>query len=162
MKKIIISLMLILLIPLNVCALSDSYNNVASKIIGEKPTENKIDIYLFHGAECPHCKEEKQWLKIMNNKYKEFIKIHYYEVWHNKNNAKLMEEVKKEYKIKQAGVPLTIIGEDYYIGYSKAIGSNIENKITKYIKNNNTNKINIPIIGKKNIKEIPISGNLCR
>ena len=44
-----------------------------------------------------------------------------------------MEQVKEEFEVKEKGVPLTIIGDYYFSGYSSSVGSLIENKIKEYV-----------------------------
>ena len=49
--------------------------------------DKDINIYLFHGQECPHCEEERQFLDKYLRK-NENVHLHSYEVWHNEENAK--------------------------------------------------------------------------
>ena len=37
-----------------------------------------VDLYLFHSSTCPHCKEERKYLKTLEKKYS-YLNIHYYE-----------------------------------------------------------------------------------
>ena len=68
-----------------------------------------------------------------------------------------MNKVKREFDVNRDGVPLTILGDYYYIGYSKAIASRIESKIKGYAELKEEDKeVDIPIIGKVNIKEVSI------
>lgn len=76
----------------------------------------KINIYFFHGDGCPHCAMERKYLKKIEKKYKN-IEIKSYEVWNNKNHDLLLQKVKKKLEITDNGVPLTIIGSTYMIGY---------------------------------------------
>ena len=52
-----------------------------------------IDIYLFYGDGCPHCKAEKEYLNEIKDKYE--ITIHEYETWYNSDNEKLFFEIIK-------------------------------------------------------------------
>ena len=65
MRKKIVSLFIILLviIPLNVKALSSDYIDVVKDITKTETEEDKVSLYLFYGAECPHCEEEREWLE---------------------------------------------------------------------------------------------------
>ena len=68
-----------------------------------------------------------------------------------------MNKVKNQFNIREEGVPLTIIGNDYYVGYSESIGSMIENKIKEYIElDNDQNEVKIPLLGNINIKNISL------
>lgn len=156
-KLLIIVTILLLLLPIHVSALSKNYIDKVSPITHAEVEENKINIYLFKGAECPHCKEEKEWLEEIKEEYKEYINIYEYEVWHNEENAKLLEEVKKEMNSTTNGVPFTVIGKYYYIGFSDTTASSIENRIKTYAElKMSPNEVKIPILGTINMKEVSI------
>jgi len=82
-------------------------------------TEKKqiVNIYFFHSNECSHCKDENKFLNYLENKYNN-IHIYKYEV-HDNNNNNLKNEIQKLYQIKTNGVPITIIGDTPYIGFSE-------------------------------------------
>ena len=158
MKKIIYLLIAFLLfIPLRVEALSKDYKDLVSPITHSEVEKGKVNLYLFHGAECPHCEEERQWLKTIEEEYKKYVNVIYYEVWHDDTNKGYMDEVKKVLQVTRDGVPLTIVGEKSYVGYSESIGSMIENQIKEYAElDHNPYEINIPFLGVVNIKEVSI------
>ena len=74
----------------------------------------EIELYLFHGDGCPHCAEEINFLGTLNPND---VHINKYEVWYNEENATLMEKVKENLGIKRQGVPLTVIGDTYILGF---------------------------------------------
>ena len=160
MKKRIITLILfavLLLLPNTTLALADDYEDRVAPIADIEIEENKINLYLFHGAECPHCEEEREWLDKIKDDYKDYLNVYYFEVWRNEDNNSLMNEIKKEFDVTREGVPLTIIGSEYYVGYSKTTGSLMKNKIKEYAQlENNPNEVKIPIIGNVNIKSVSI------
>ena len=78
--------------------------------------QEKIDIYFFYGDGCPHCAKEEKFLNQLEYK-NENIRIHKYETWKNRDNAKLMAKIGKELGINIRGVPLTIIGDEIISGY---------------------------------------------
>lgn len=86
---------------------------------------NIVYVYLFWGEGCPHCKAEKNYLNKLREKYKT-IKIIDYEVWYNKQNAEKLERYSSAYGIKTAGVPVTFIGENSFIGFSEHTKKEIE------------------------------------
>lgn len=156
-KIIIIAFLFLTILPTDIFALSDTYFDDVKTITGVEGENGKINLYLFYGQECPHCEEERKWLKTIKKNYKDYLNIYYFEVWHNEDNKKIMNKVKNHFDITQDGVPLTIIGNDYYVGYSESIGSIIENKIKEYIElDNNQNEVKIPILGNINIKNISL------
>jgi len=158
MKKILlIVLAFFLCFPIHSFALSETYSDRISKFTETDVKENRINLYLFYGEECPHCEEERKWLKQIEKDYEDYIDIYYFEVWHNKRNATVKEQVQTEFGITKNSVPLTIVGNDYFIGFSDAISSKIENKIKEYSElDNNPNEIKIPILGTINIKNVSI------
>ena len=78
--------------------------------------KSKPTVYFFHGDGCPHCKEENKYLETVSKK----INVEAYEVWYNEENEEFMNKVKEELGITETGVPLTIIGNTYFVGYSDA------------------------------------------
>ena len=156
-KSILITIILLLLIPVNIYAISDKYIDKVSSITKTETEENKISLYLFKGAECPHCAEEKKWLETIKEDYKDYLNVYEFEVWHNEENAKYYEEVKEIMKSKTTSVPFTVVGKYYYIGFSDTTASNIENKIKEYAElKSNPNQVSIPILGKINMKTVSI------
>ena len=65
MKKIIITIiaLIILLVPINSYAISKNYVDKVADIVNVKVEKDKINLYLFYGKECPHCEDEREWLK---------------------------------------------------------------------------------------------------
>ena len=108
----------------------DNINKYAT-IKDIKYEKNKVNIYLFWGDGCPHCKEEYEYIESINNKYGKYINLYGFEVWNNEENAKLLETISNKLDIKIGGVPFTIIGDKYYSGF----GENTKKKIEKTIKN---------------------------
>lgn len=48
----------------------------------------------FYGTECPHCEKMHSFLDRL--KKEENISVEQYEVWHNEENAKKLEELDKD------------------------------------------------------------------
>ncbi|HPH97625.1 MAG TPA: hypothetical protein PKW33_08245 [Anaerolineaceae bacterium] len=80
--------------------------------------DGKIVVVLFWGDGCPHCAEEKPWLAELAQK-NPLIEIKEYEVWYNEDNQKLLEEAAKKYDFEPSGVPVTLIGDQHWIGFRK-------------------------------------------
>ena len=156
-KLIYLALILFFLFPNHIFAISKKYEDKVAPITNTEIEENKINLYLFKGAECPHCAEEKEWLETIKEDYKEYLNIYEFEVWHNEDNAKLYESVKEIMKSKTTGVPFTVVGKYYYIGFSETTASNIENKIKEYAElDTNPNHVKIPLLGEINMKTVSI------
>lgn len=136
--------------------------------------QEEVDIYLFWGDSCPHCAHEKEFLNELEKENKN-LNVHLYEVWNDKDNAELMEQVKTSFGIEAtSSVPFTVIGNQVFSGYSDSIGSQIESALDKcyengcedvvvQIMNDNDIKIenssslddevDIPLLGNVNVKD---------
>lgn len=99
-------------------------------INAENNIKNLVNIYFFHSRDCSHCNNEIKFLDSLEEKYSN-IKIYRYEIHENQNNEKRLN-VQKIYKIKNNGVPLTIIGDTPYIGYREEKSNLIFIKTIEY------------------------------
>ncbi|MBE6153272.1 MAG: glutaredoxin family protein [Firmicutes bacterium] len=144
-----------------------------------------VNIYLFYGDGCPHCRALEEKLDEIKLDYPN-INIHYYETWYNKKNSKKLDEIENLLDINIRGVPFTVIGGKTLSGYMEGItdeeiidsieyysisenkcndvvgnylGVTEENKKLKNcieIKENKNFKINIPFIGYVNTKDLSL------
>ena len=155
MKKFFVLLFLLLFLPLNINA--KEYMDVVYDVVGAEESD-KVTVYLFHSEVCIHCKHENKFLEKMEKKYKDNIRIVKFQTYKNEFNQNLMQEVKEMMECDQNGVPFTVIGESYFIGYSDAIGDQIDQTIDSYIKGTDKleTKITIPLIGKVNLDKVGI------
>lgn len=120
-------------------------------------TENELpDIILFHGEECPHCKAERTFLDGLKKELPE-LEVIEYEVWHNEENRKIFLEIAESLGIENLGVPLTIIGDKYLIGFDKPENSGKEIKKMLGLETDGDSSIfSHPIFGKINIKNLSL------
>ncbi len=77
---------------------------------------DKINIYFFWGEGCPHCAGEKDFLEQYVKDNPDVV-VKDYEVWGSKENLNLMMEFAKALDVDVRGVPFTVIGEHYVIGW---------------------------------------------
>ena len=84
-----------------------------------KYDENKVNIYFFWGNGCPHCEEEFKFLESIETEYGNYFTLNTFEVWYNKDNAKIMEQFVTAMKEEVTGIPYTIIGNKTFVGFSK-------------------------------------------
>lgn len=82
-------------------------------------SEQKVNIYLFWGDGCSHCRELAMFFDGIDDKYKAYFDLYAFEVWNSKENAEFMEEFASYTGKKVGGVPFMIIGEKVFNGYSK-------------------------------------------
>ncbi len=143
-------------------------------------SEKELNIYLFYGDGCPHCRDEEKWFETYLKK-NEFIKMHRYEIWYSKDNQEKYSKVHEILNDTSSGIPYLIVGETVITGFDEEItperiknaieyykNINYKDKVGIYLgiveeKNESDTKIDyeetevdIPIIGKKKIKEVSI------
>ncbi|MBN2479122.1 MAG: thioredoxin family protein [Parachlamydiales bacterium] len=143
--------------------------------------QKEIFVYFFYGEGCYHCKKEEAFLEKLQKKYPD-IKVEYLEVWENRQNKTLFENVAKRLQIKVLAFPITVIGNKYIVGFldEKSTGQSIEmlyletkkqnlpdivkeslnnEDYSILIKNNKSHVpdvITLPIFGKINLKKISL------
>ena len=140
----------------------------------------KVTMYLFYGEGCPHCKALEEFLDDYL-KDKKNIELKEFEVWHNDENLKKLEDVINLMGSSESGIPYLVIGngvivgfdEDYtpqkiknYINYYS--NYSYKDKVGAYLSGEKieedkkeevlpeTKEVDIPIIGKKDIKNVSI------
>jgi len=97
-------------------------------------TEKKVAIYFFWGDGCPHCDNQKSFMAKWIEKYPD-IEIKTYETWGNDSNKAILEGLAKAYGANVQGVPMTFIGDKYWVGYNDGLGAEMENKINECLAN---------------------------
>ncbi len=101
----------------------------ASGVFAQEKT-NDINIYFFWGEGCPHCAKEKPFLEKLEDKYPQ-VNVQSYEVWGNRENQKLLVDFGKKLNANVSGVPFTVVGEKYFIGWynEQSTGKAIEDAV---------------------------------
>ena len=99
-------------------------------VLAQDSAADPINIYFFWGEGCPHCEKEKPFLETLEEKYPE-VKVHDFEVWRSAENRDLLIEAGKKLGADVSGVPFTVIGDKYTIGYynDATTGREIENAV---------------------------------
>jgi cytochrome c biogenesis protein CcdA/glutaredoxin len=88
-------------------------------------TVEDVTLLLFHGEGCPHCASERAWLEQLAPLYPE-LRIEQYEVWNDADNRVLLQTYAEQLGFEPSGVPVTIVGENVWIGFSEPIAGQIE------------------------------------
>lgn len=105
----------LLLIILILLPISLSFQKISAKESAEEQRDT-VNIYFFWGKGCPHCEDEKPFLKKLAQKYPQ-VKIKDYEVWGSKKNQDLLKEFGERLDTNISGVPFTVVGEEYVSGW---------------------------------------------
>lgn len=93
--------------------------------------EKEINLYLFYGEGCPHCKQ----LKIFLNEYmdeKTNIKLYQYEVWNSEENREKFIKVMEITENRMGNVPYLVIGESVITGYGDYTAGRIKTYVNYY------------------------------
>ncbi len=123
--------------------------------------QGKTEIDFFYSQTCPHCKEEKEFLKNLKEQYPE-IEIKEYEVIYNAENQKILKDFFEKYKVpetEQGWVPVTFTPTKYFVGFNQQIGAEIESCLKQCLVGEKTvvsQKIKIPLIGNVDISRMSL------
>lgn len=111
-------------------------------------------VYLYHGEECPHCIAERQFLDDLKKELPG-LEVKEFEVWHNADNAKLMEEAARKLGTTIQGVPFTVVGDEYVVGFDndEGIGQKIKNMVLSQQTEADKFSVNLPVFGRFDIRE---------
>ena len=110
---------------------------IPSVVLGKE-----INIYLFHGDGCPHCRDEIAFLEEYM-KDKDNIHLYKYEVWYNEENQEKIEEVGKITGAEVDGIPYLIIGDYVITGYSDGISKKITKRIEHCLESSCPDKVGV-------------------
>jgi hypothetical protein len=124
LKKILKFNLLSLFISLNLLNNLNSAKALTNLTI-EQEASSPI-LYFFHGAECPHCHNEKKFFPELRAMYPQ-LKIKEFEIWHHPENKILLEGRLANLNQKYQGVPTNIINNQVFVGFQK-------DNILKYLK----------------------------
>jgi cytochrome c biogenesis protein CcdA/glutaredoxin len=120
----------------------------------------KIEIYFFSSAVCPHCAKEREFLENLEKKYPE-IEIKEYEVVYHPENQKILQEFYDKYQVQEKDkgwVPATFTPTKYFIGFNEQIAKDIENCLKECFGKGETvpQKIKVPFFGELDISKISL------
>lgn len=135
MKKVILLMVLIFSFPLTLMAdklkpmdLEESFKdeNISYDLSGYNTSEDKVNVYLFRGSGCSHCRDFLQFVSdTLVKDYPEYFNLISYEVWYNKANDELKTKVMAHFNVTRSGVPFIVIGNQFFIGFGESRGQDI-------------------------------------
>lgn len=133
-----------------------------------------LNLYLFYGEGCPHCKNMHNYL----DEYledKDDIKLYEYEIYKNVDNANKLRDIMNMLDVSEGGVPFLIIGNNVISGFVDNItDERIRNTINFYknqrfkdevgiylgVVEDNFEEYDEKIIYEETIEDIGVSSNL--
>ena len=77
----------------------------------------KVNVYFFWGDGCHICEREWEFWEGVETEYGDYFTLNAFEVWHNDENAELMEVFAAAMGDELTGVPYTVIGENTFKGF---------------------------------------------
>lgn len=95
-----------------------------------KNPDKKTVVYLFRGKGCPHCEEEVRFLAELKRDHPT-LEIRDYEVWYNRENARLMAAMLRAHGVNSSGVPVTFVDDRLFSGFTPQTGNLIATVIEK-------------------------------
>ena len=102
----------------------------------------ELNIYLFHGDGCPHCRDEiaffDEYLKDNDN-----VHLYKYEVWYNEENQEKIAEVGEITGTEANSIPYLVIGDYVITGYSDGISKKIIKRVEHCLENSCPDKTGV-------------------
>jgi len=87
-----------------------------------------IHVYFFWGRGCPHCEKGRQFLDHLKRRHPA-LEIKSYEVWYNRQNARLLAKLLLAHGERSSGVPVTFIHGQVFTGFNDQTRGLLENTI---------------------------------
>lgn len=94
--------------------------DLESRLENVKKENGKVNIYLFWGDGCPHCKNALIYLDSIKEEYGKYFNLYAFEIWYNDENQSLMKDLAQKMGDNPSGVPYIIIGEKTFGGFNDA------------------------------------------
>jgi cytochrome c biogenesis protein CcdA/glutaredoxin len=91
-------------------------------------TPATVTLTLFHGQDCPHCADERAFLVGLQARYPR-LDVAMYEVWYDRENMALLRKTAAEMGFVPSSTPVTIIGDQHWIGFTSATARAIEETV---------------------------------
>ncbi len=98
--------------------------------------EESVTIHFFWSNGCPHCAKEKIFLESLKQKYPQIV-IKDYEITGSRENLELLEKTGEKLATDVSGVPFTVVGDHYFLGYytDETTGQEIEEGVKCALEN---------------------------
>ena len=106
--------------------------------------DDKVNVYIFRGDTCPHCAALTKVLKTYVNEHPYDYNVYEFEVWKNKDNAKMWLEVAELVGNKDtSGVPYMIVGDSVSIGYAEYNEDSVKEVLAKELAKKKSDRVDI-------------------
>ena len=115
-----------------------------SSIQAQTQDSADINIYFFWGDGCPHCEEEKPFLDALVKDYSQVALVDY-EVWYNHDNQEILNQFSQILGFEPSGVPVTVIGDRYWIGFRDDYKAEIESALQQTLDDPNAADVGLSL-----------------
>lgn len=105
--------------------------------------EPQVTLVLFHGEGCPHCAAERAWLEQLAAAHPG-LRMEQYEVWNDEANRALLADYAARLGFEPVGVPVTVVGDQVWIGFSEGIAGEIDAAVTAALASAGTGATAVP------------------
>ncbi|GAA4397565.1 membrane protein [Fodinibacter luteus] len=115
----------------------------------------EVVLQLFWGDGCPHCAAEKEWLEQAVEDHPGLV-VEQFEVWGDADNQQLFLRTADELGFEPSGVPTTVIGERYWVGWSDTVRDEIAAEVERTLSAGtdpvptdqpSTASVDVPLVG---------------
>jgi glutaredoxin len=120
--------------------------------------EEHAVITYFWGDGCPHCAAEKAFLDELVERDGR-IRVDAYEVWYDAAGRQRLEETAKAMSFTVSGVPVTVVGDRHWVGFSAAIAQEIEDAVLALLAPAEQ-MVGPPAIPEPEVIEVPLLGEV--
>ena len=98
-----------------------AYVNKDAKLSDITKEDGVVNIYMFWGNGCPHCKAEWEFLESIRKEHAGEFAVYGFEVWYSSENRELLNIFASGVGASEVtSVPLTIIGDEVISGFGTA------------------------------------------
>ncbi len=115
-----------------------------SPVLAKTQDSTAVNIYFFWGDGCPHCEEEKPFLDALVSKY-DRVSLVDYEVWYNRDNQAVLLQFSRALGFEPGGVPVTVIGDQYWIGFGDSYKAEMESALQQTLADPNAADIGLSL-----------------
>ena len=139
-KLIIIGISLIFIILLLILMLFNRATNTIEKNVTLDMIDcnsSKVNVFIFWGDGCPHCKKEFEYLEKISKRYSSYFDVYGFETWFNEDNSNIMNKFKELNKDESSGIPYTIIGDKIFHGFASEMQDELLDAIIEEYKSEN-------------------------
>jgi cytochrome c biogenesis protein CcdA/glutaredoxin len=93
---------------------------------------DRVEVVFFYGRGCPHCGAMRELLRTLQAKHPQ-LRVREYEVYFDRNNARLFERMADAYKTEPEAVPTVFVGSEVIVGFSQDMHARIDQTIRQCI-----------------------------